>query len=373
MSSISSPMQFAARQTATIMQQVLLAATPAILISTWFFGYGLILNLLVSSVLALALEALALKARGLPIKYHLADSSVLVTALLFAVAVPPGSPWWLLGMGIGFAVALGKHVYGGLGHNVFNPAMAGYLFLLLAFPLEMTTWHLSEAALNLGSSASPLGLSALLQNLQLTFPFLANSLDIDGLAMATPLIESKMSVQSAINRALAEELPVLSRSAETGWEWINIAYLVGGLFLLARRVISWHIPFSIIATVICWSDFFYSDGSSSVVGTPYLHLFGSATMLGAFFIATDPVSAATSNPAKIAYGIIIGSSIYAVRVWGSYLDSIAIAVLFGNFLAPLLDHFFRPRIYGQGAGRKLHKPKAPDNPLSTQEAMHERT
>jgi electron transport complex protein RnfD len=212
-----------------------------------------------------------------------------------------------------------------------------------------------------------------LQNLQLTFPFLADSLDIDGLAMATPLIESKMSASSAINRALAEELHVFSRSAETGWEWINIAYLMGGLFLFARGVISWHIPFSIIATVICWSGFFYSDGSSSVVGTPYLHLFGSATMIGAFFIATDPVSAATSNPAKIAYGIIIGSSIYAVRVWGSYLDSIAIAVLFGNFLAPLLDYFFRPRIYGQGAGRKLHKPTELDNPLSTQEAMHERT
>ena len=370
---ISSPMQFGTGQTAAIMRQVLFAAAPAILISTWFFGYGLVLNLLVSSVLALAFEALALKARGLPIKHHFADSSVLVTALLFAVAVPPGSPWWLLGIGIGFAVALGKHAYGGLGHNVFNPAMAGYLFLLLAFPLEMTTWRLSEAALNLGSTASPLGLSALLQNLQLTFPLLSNNLDIDGLAMATPLIESKMSVQSAINRAIAEELPVFSRSAETGWEWINIAYLAGGLFLLARGVISWHIPLSIIVTVICWSGFFYSDGSSSVVGTPYLHLFGSATMIGAFFIAPDPVSAAPSNPAKIAYGIIIGSSIYAIRVWGSYLDSSAIAVLFGNFLAPLLDHFFRPRIYGQGSERKLHRPRAPDNSLPTQEAVHERT
>lgn len=373
MPALSSPMQFGARQTAKIMQLVLLAATPAILISTWFFGYGLALNLLVSGVLALVFEALVLQARGLPVKYHLADSSVLVTALLFAVAVPPGSPWWLLGLGIGFAVGLGKHVYGGLGHNVFNPAMAGYLFLLLAFPLEMTTWHLSEATLNQGLTTSPLGLAALLQNLQLTFPFLAGNLDIDGLAMATPLIESKMSGQSAINQAIVEGLPLLSRTAETGWEWINLAYLAGGLFLLARRVISWHIPLSIITTVLCWSGFFYSDGSSSVVGTPYLHLFGSATMIGAFFIATDPVSAATSNPAKIAYGIIIGSSIYAVRVWGSYLDSIAIAVLFGNFLAPLLDHFFRPRIYGQGSSRKLHQPGTSDDPLPNPEAVHERT
>ena len=355
MNAISSPMQFGLRQTPKIMQQVLIAAAPAILVSTWFFGYGVLLNLIVTSVFALAFEAAILKARAMPVRQHLEDSSVLVTALLFAVAVPPGSPWWLLALGIGFAVALGKHAYGGLGHNVFNPAMAGYLFLLLAFPLEMTTWHLSEAAFNQGQTASPLAPLALWQHLQLTFPVLAGtSLDVDGLAMATPLIESKMAGQSAINRAWTEQLGLFSRTAETGWEWTNIAWLLGGMYLLLRKIISWHIPVSILVTVIGWSSFFYSEGGSSVVGTPYLHLFGSATMIGAFFIATDPVSAATSNPAKIAYGIIIGSSIYAVRVWGSYLDSIAIAVLFGNFLAPLLDHWFRPRIYGHGPTRKLH-------------------
>lgn len=343
----SSPHQFAPLRTQRVMLIVILATLPGILVHAWFFGYGIMLNIIVAAGIALATEAACLKLKDAPIKDGLSDNSALVTAILFGIAMPPGSSWWLLAMGIIFAVALVKHAYGGLGQNAFNPAMAGYLFLLLAFPLQMTTWQLPTAALSPELQNSPLNAESLWQSLQ----FLAATSDaqvaaLDGFAKATPLIEYKLAAPNAMREAQLVGLSYFSPTAETGWELTNMAYLLGGLILLSLGIVSWHIPFSILASVVVMSLLFYSPGNASVVGTPYLHLFGSATMIGAFFIATDPVSAATSNPAKIVYGIIIGVSIYSIRVWGSYLDSIAIAVLFGNFCAPLLDHVFRPRIFG---------------------------
>ncbi|MCG8414288.1 MAG: RnfABCDGE type electron transport complex subunit D [Pseudomonadales bacterium] len=347
MNSTSSPFQFARLKTQQIMLLVLAAASPAVLIHSWFFGYGMLLNIVLAMVIGLASEAVCLWLQSKPIKVALSDYSTLVTALLFAVTIPPGTVWWLIAMGIVFAIALVKHAYGGLGHNVFNPAMAGYLFLLLAFPLSMTAWHLPQAATTPTPDHSPLSWTSFVESLSFVFPLIQNqAIDIDGLAMATPLIEYKMAGQSAVLEAYREGLPIFSRTSETGWELVNMAYLAGGLILLSLRIISWHIPVAVIASVLVMSLLFYSDGGSSVVGTPYLHLFGSATLIGAFFIATDPVSAATSNPARIIYGVIIGCSIYGIRVWGSYLDSVAIAVLFANFCAPMLDHFFRPRIFG---------------------------
>ena len=355
MAALSSPMQFQILRTHRIMLLVLLATTPAIAVASWFFGYGVLLNIVFAVTAAVSCEAIILKLRYQSVRAHLADNSVLVTALLFALAVPPGSPWWLLTLGIVFAVALAKHAYGGLGNNVFNPAMAGYLFLLLAFPLEMTTWHLPLAAIETNTNSSPLSWHSLTESVGFLFPFVSELDSFDGMAMATPLIEYKLASNSAVLEASREGLALFDRSSGTGWELVNFAYLLGGLCLFALGIISWHIPVAIITTVLLLSLLFYAPGNTAVIGTPYLHLFGSATMIAAFFIATDPVTAATSNPAKLVYGIIIGCAIYSIRVWGSYLDSIAIAVLFGNFCAPLLDHTLRPRIFGRGLRRQKHE------------------
>jgi electron transport complex protein RnfD len=169
---------------------------------------------------------------------------------------------------------------------------------------------------------------------------------VDGMTMATPLIEYKMAAPNAINRALTNQTGLLDRGSATGWELVNIANLVGGLLLLGLGVIRWHIPVAILITLTALSLLFYSSGSASVVGSPYLHLFSGATMLGAFFIATDPVSAATTSGGRIAYGITIGLALYSVRVWGSYLDAVAIAVVFANFWAPSYDIMFKPTVYG---------------------------
>lgn len=344
---ISSPFQHSGNDTSRMMLLVIAATIPGVLMASWWFGYGVIINIVLASCLALTLEAIMLSLQGKAVRSHLSDNSALVTAVLFAITIPPGTPFWLLGLGIFFAIVIAKHLYGGLGQNPFNPAMAGYLLLLLAFPLQMTAWHVPALVNSDQLAIMPYGLEGLLQSLSFTFPLTENSIKtIDGFAMATPLIESKMAGTSAILEAINNDVSVFNRQAETSWELINIFYLLGGLFLLYKRIISWHIPLSILVTVCAVSALYYSPGGYAVYGTPYLHLLGSATMVGAFFIATDPVSAATTTRGKIIYGIIIGLAIYSIRVWGSYVDSIAIAVLFGNFCAPLIDRYSQPRIYG---------------------------
>ena len=360
------PFQHSGRDIAQLMQTLLCALLPGILASLWFFGYGVLINIVIAITFAVLAEVAMARLRNRDYRPYLSDRSALVSALLFAIAIPPGSPWWLAALGIVFAIVIAKHLYGGLGQNPFNPAMCGYAMLLLAFPLQMTGWHIPSEVINGPLAVGDVGLALLTaerdvlsplswggfkQALLLAFPFAASSaIDIneyiDGLAMATPLIEFKMAGNSAILAARESGVSLFSRESKTAWEIINIAYLLGGLFLLYKKIISWHIPLAIITTVFVLASLFYAPGSVTIYGTPYLHLFGSATMIGAFFIATDPVSAATTRPGKLVYGIIIGVSIYSIRVWGSYLDSIAFAVLFGNFCAPILDQYCRPRIFG---------------------------
>lgn len=377
------PYQHSGRSTAQLMQTLLYALLPGICASLWFFGFGILINIAIAIFFALICEAAMLRLRNRDIRLHLSDRSALVTALLFAIAMPPGSPWWLAALGIVFAIVIAKHVYGGLGQNPFNPAMCGYAMLLLTFPIQMTGWHiphemidgpLSVDSLGIPTLAAereflnPLSWSGFKQSLLLAFPFAApDAIDInefiDGLAMATPLIEFKMAGNSALLAVRESGASLFARESETAWEIINIGYLFGGLFLLYKRIISWHIPLAIITTVFVLAALFYAPGSVAIYGTPYLHLFGSATMIGAFFIATDPVSAATTRPGKLVYGVIIGASIYSIRVWGSYLDSIAFAVLFGNFCAPVLDHYCRPRIFGHGLRAKSGKSSPNVEPL----------
>jgi len=347
---ITSPRQTNARSVSRLMAILLFCLCPGIFLSCWFFGIGILLNILISTVSALAFEAICLFFRGKNPKVQMKDLSAVVTAALFALSVPIGMPWIFIVAGIGFAILIAKHAYGGLGQNPFNPAMTGYLFLLLSFPLTMTTWHVPMHDLT-GGSISPLSIEGIRQSLVASFPFLAfdsniSTALIDDMAMATPLIEYKMASPNALASALSTDTSLWSRDAGIGWEMVNIAYLLGGLTLLGLRVIRWHIPLAIIGTVALMSLAFYSSTSAAITGTPYMHLFGSATILGAFFIATDPVSAATTTSGRLIYGVIIGVSLYSIRVWGSYVDAVAIAVVFGNFWAPMLDHFFKPTSYG---------------------------
>jgi Na+-translocating ferredoxin:NAD+ oxidoreductase subunit D len=352
----SSPHLHASGSTARIMRLVLLACIPAFLASTWFFGIGLAINLLIASSTAIALEAIISLMRGRAVALYLRDTSIVVTAVLLCFAIPPGAPWWIPFIGSVFAVVIGKHVYGGLGNNLFNPAMVAYVMLLISFPLEMTGWYVPDAARLAADRADPLSIQGMFISLQISMPWLSRlSLTdykpvADGFAMATPLIEYKFAAPNAIYRTLNAtgelQVSLFDRAARTGWEWINLSFLAGGLFLLYKRIITWHIPAAILISVSSLAWYFYQPGSEAIHGSPWQHLFISATMIGAFFIATDPVSSPASHAGKLIYGVIIGISIYCIRIWGSYLDSVGFAVLLGNIATPLIDHCVRSRVYG---------------------------
>ncbi|MFK7864452.1 MAG: RnfABCDGE type electron transport complex subunit D [Pseudohongiellaceae bacterium] len=348
----SPPRQNGNQTVSQMMKTVIYCLCPGIILSTWFFGIGVLLNIAVALITALLIESLCLKLRGRTVAIELQNFSIVVTAILFAISIPPGTTWTLVVAGIGFAVIVGKHIYGGLGQNPFNPAMAGYLFLLLSFPSNMTTWHIPVAEVAQHADNYPLGLTGIKHSLVASFPFIlfdstASQNLIDGMAMATPLIEYKMASPNALAVAWESRNPLWSPASDTGWELINLSYLIGGIVLLAKGIIRWQIPTAILCTVAALAMIFYTPSSAAITGTPYMHLLGSATMLGAFFIATDPVSAATTKVGRLIYGVLIGVIIYSIRVWGSYLDAVAIAIIFANFCAPLLDYFFQPRVYGK--------------------------
>lgn len=331
----SPPRAHAPLDTNTVMRLVLLATLPGLLALTWFFGFGTLTNLLWAAPLALGCEALALKLRGRPSRPFLNDGSALITAVFLAISLPPASPWWLILIGIASAILLAKQLYGGLGSNPFNPAMVGYAVLLIAFPLQMSNWAAPRGA---GIELlSPI--EALLQSLDI------QALAIDGRTMATPLDLLKQNDTLLMSDLLARNAQFGSLGGR-GWEWVNAAFLAGGLFLLQRRIFTWHAPVAMLAALVLMSLCFYDGGSSASGGSPLLHLFSGAALFGAFFVVTDPVTSATSPRGRLIYGAAIGVLVYLIRHWGRYPDGIAFAVLLLNFSAPLIDHYTRPRTYG---------------------------
>lgn len=340
---ISSPFIRPASSVTGVMATVLLALIPAAICYTWFFGAGFLINLAITSTLGLLIEALVMRARGRPLFLYISDLSILVTAALLSFALPPGSPWWIGASGIFIASIFGKHVFGGLGHNVFNPAALAYVSLLVMFPLQMTGWYLPGTGSYAEMPIDPLSAHGIYTSLQLSFPVLRDMaltpflVAPDGFATATPLIEYKFAAPARILMAEADGFTIWDRDARTGWEMLALSFAAGGVILLWRRVISWHIPAMVIVTVLLLSTLFYQPGQEAIVGSPWLHLFSTSTLIGAFFIATDPASSPSSATGKLIYGVLIGLMMYSIRIWGSYLDSVALAILLVNMCSPLID------------------------------------
>ncbi len=329
---VTSPHAHGPMSTPRVMQNVLLATIPGIIALTHFFGFGTLVNLVWASIVALACEALALALRRRPIGYYLRDYSALLTATLLAIALPPYAPWWLIAVGTACAILLAKHLYGGLGYNPFNPAMVGYVILLISFPVQMTAW------------TPPRGLEqfpSLMEALQACFW----PASYDGVTMATPLDLMRQN-SSLLVADLHSQTPQFGRWAGLGWEWVNIAFLAGGAWLLYQRIFSWHAPLAMLASLSLLAAIFYDGGSSASGGSPLFHLLSGATMFGAFFIVTDPVTSAVSVRGRLVYGAMIGVLVYTIRVRGDYPDAIAFAVLIMNFAAPFIDNYTRPRTYG---------------------------
>jgi electron transport complex protein RnfD len=320
------------------MAQVLLALVPAIAAMVYFFGPAVLINISLALVVAYIAEAVMLKLRQRPLKPFLSDGSVAVTAVLLAIAIPPLSPWWLTTVGILFAVIFAKHLYGGLGYNPFNPAMVGYVLLLVSFPLEMTTWLPVKSL-----AENPV---TFIDAWQLIFngQTLAG-LTVDSVSGATPLDAMKTQIGQQILPEYITDQSLFSHLSGFGWDWVNIWFAVGGIFLLYRRVIQWQVPVAMLATLFVLSTV-TSWIAPEITGNSLFHLFSGGTMLGAFFIATDPVSGSTTVKGRLVFGAGVGALTYIIRIWGGYPDAIAFSILIMNMLVPLIDYYTQPTVYG---------------------------
>lgn len=323
-----------------IMLNVSLALVPAIAVYAWLFGIAIVINILLAIILALGFEALMLRLRGKALT-PLSDGSAILTAVLLALSLPPLAPWWLIAVGVLFAIVVAKHLYGGLGFNPFNPAMIGFAVLLISFPLEMTQWPASLAL-----TQQPLDLMASL-NLIFTGQLPAG-MAIDTISGATPLdtMKTRLGLGETVQQIRSQHL-IFGNLGGADWQWINLTILAGGLWLLWRRIISWHIPVSLLGSLMLMALIFNLIDPTRHA-EPVFHLFSGAAILGAFFIATDPITAATSNRGKLWFGAGIGILTYVIRSWGGYPDAIAFAVLLMNLAAPTIDYYTTPRAFGEG-------------------------
>lgn len=327
------------------MAWVLAALVPAIVTYVWLFGPGILVTLSLTTVTALAAEAAMLKARGYPVKPFLIDLSAVVTAWLLALSLPSLAPWWLIVTGTLFAIVVAKHLYGGLGQNIFNPAMVGYAVLIVSFPVQMTQWagplELTSAPLSVAQSAAVI------------FGGDLPRATLDAVTMATPLdaMRTGLLQQHTVDEIITQ--PIFGHYGGTGFEWLASAFLLGGLVLWALRIISWHVPLTFLAGVWLTAGFlhFFDAGR---FGAPWFHLFAPSVMLGAFFIATDPVSGATTPRGKLIFGLGAGFLTIVIRTWGGYPDGVAFAILLMNLCVPLIDQYTQPLVYGEA-----HKSKEP--------------
>jgi electron transport complex protein RnfD len=333
----SSPYVAPGNSVRKLMLHVIVALVPGTVAYAWFFGPGVLVNILLAIVFALAFEAVILALRKRPVLPHLGDFSAVVAAWLFALCLPMHAPWWLVMVGMGFAMIAGKHLYGGLGFNPFNPAMVGYVVLLISFPREMTTWYLPSVV-----SGETLGLGD-----ALAYSFgRADIARWDALSSATPLDAARTGLGLGLPFSEIRTSPVFGGWGGAGWEWIAVCWLAGGIYLLATRTIRWHIPVAVLTGLFTMASIFYLLDSELYL-SPLFHLLSGAAMIGAFFIATDPVSAATTDPGRLVYGLMIGILVYVIRAWGGYPDGVAFAVLLANMCVPLIDYYTQPRVYGE--------------------------
>lgn len=351
----SSPHQRVRRDTGQVMRIVIYAMIPGMLAQTFFFGWGMLIQAVIAVFSAVLFEGVILYLRNRPIERTLTDYSAALTGLLIAISIPPTLPWWMTVIGVFFAIGVAKQVYGGLGFNIFNPAMIAYVVLLISFPAAMSLWL--PATTQAGITPS------FLDSLSLIFTgFTTSGYDVtqlrtiaDGVTMATPLDTLKTDLTQGLTYSESLSKATFNGSffdaAGAGWGWVSLAYLLGGLALVKTRVISWHIPGSMIVSVfICAAVLHLANGD--VYASPLFHLLNGAVIVGAFFIATDPVSASTTPRGRIIFGAAIGFWIVIIRVFGGYPDAVAFAVIIMNMAVPLIDYYTRPRVYGKNVTSK---------------------
>jgi electron transport complex protein RnfD len=313
-----------------VMMTVLAALLPGIAAYVWQVGAGILVNIAIASVTALASEALVLRLRKRALWITLSDGSALVTAWLVALILPSIAPWWLTVIGVLVAIVGAKHLYGGIGQNPFNPAMAAYCAVIIAYPALMSQWPHIDGL----DFATQLHL------------ILGGSREIDGITGATALDAMRTGLRNQVDIHTILSSGTFGFAGGRGWEWIAAGYLVGGFFLLARRVITWHLPIGFIVGMG------FTAGVAWLVApdnfpSPLFHLASGGAMLAAFFIVTDPVTGASSPLGKFIFAAGVGVIAWIIRTFGMYPDGIAFAVLLMNICVPHINHATQPALVGQ--------------------------
>ncbi|MBK1673944.1 electron transporter RnfD [Ectothiorhodospira shaposhnikovii] len=359
---VSGPHTHAPGSVAWNMGWVTLALLPATAFGVYLFGWPALNLLLITILAAVLFEALCLRIAGRPVSPFLMDGSAIVTGLLLALTLPPWAPWWIGVLGAAFAIIVGKHVFGGLGQNLFNPAMLARVALLVSFPLEMTTWI----------TPSPLfseGAPGFLEGLAITFGLAAIP---DAVTGATVLGEAQTGFSRDLG--LSETLPGVYAPLQQALGFVPsslgegsaLLLLAGGLLLMAKRIITWDVPVAMLGTLVILSTVFMLIDPERYAG-PGLHLFSGAAMLVAFFIITDPVTSPSTVAGRLLFGAGCGLLIYVIRTWGGYPEGAAFAVILMNALTPLIDHYLRPRAYGRTRRGKPLPMKNTEAPAPAQE------
>jgi electron transport complex protein RnfD len=320
---------------------VMMAITPATVIGIFCFGWPALLLFMITVFSAVLFEACCLLFAGKKVIATVLDGSALLTGWLIAMTLPPWAPWWIGVVGAGIGIILGKQVYGGIGQNLFNPAMLARVALLISFPVEMTTWP----------NVSPLffpNSPDLLESWHIIFSGIDN---IDAVTGATTL--GFVKTEFSQNRLLPDILQNYSGFLNfLGWtrgslgETSAVLLAVGGVWLIAKKVIDWFIPVSLLGTVMVLSAVFHLIDGQHYLG-PMVHLTSGALLCVAFFIATDYVTSPNTPAGKIIFGCGCGLLIFVIRTWGAYPEGAGFAVLLMNAATPLIDYYIRPQIYGR--------------------------
>lgn len=304
------------------MYGVLLALVPALLVSFYYFGLGAILVTAVSVASCVFFEwAINKYLLKNPVN-TVRDGSAILTGVLLAFNVPSNLPLWMVVLGALFAIGVVKMTFGGLGCNLFNPALAGRAFLLISFPVQMTTWPLPGQGF---------------------FTYM------DAQTGATPLALFKQATKgdlSALNDLPSAVEMMLGNTGGSMGEVCELAILIGLVYMLVRKIITWHIPVSILLTVFCFGGLLHLADPTTFID-PTLELVSGGLLLGSVFMATDYVTSPMSKKGQLVYGIAIGILTVVIRTWGAYPEGMSFAILIMNAFTPLINNYFKPKRFGE--------------------------
>lgn len=315
-----------------IMLNVIYALLPVVIFAVYSFGLGALLVIGTSTVAAVLTEHFLCKRSGQV--STLSDWSAALTGLLLGLTLPPSFPLWMAFVGGVISIALGKFIFGGLGYNVFNPALVGRAVLQAAFPVAITTWYPSFLPDRFSN----------IPNATLALPFMEPG--VDSVSGATPLAAFKFD-QVLTNTS---ELALGLISGSTG-ETCAVLILLGGIYLVARNMMNWRIPVAVLSSAFLLSGILYLI-DKEVYPDPVFMLFSGGLMLGAVFMASDMVSSPMTPLGVWIYGALIGLLVIVIRIWGGLPEGVMYAILLANALSPHIDKAVRPRVYGTGKKNK---------------------